>query len=120
MNGIINSHPEKRVPTPMVPEGIGSLVKGEEAGLLERIMPLVRRQSVWLDLGSVERIDAAGIATLITLYRTAQEAGRCFGVINPRPHVREVLTLVGLNRFLLSENAEAGDRSEPELVESAA
>jgi anti-anti-sigma regulatory factor len=120
MNGIISSHPNPQTPNCVVPEGIGSLVRGADVQLLEQIMPLVCRQSVWLDLGSVERIDAAGIAALITLYRTACEAGRCFGVTNPTPHVREILALVGLDRFLLSDKDEEDGCREPELAQSAA
>ena len=75
---------------------------------------------MWLDLGRVERIDAAGIAALITLYRAACEAGQCFGVTNPTPHVREILELVGLDRFLLFDNGDEGGCREPELAQSAA
>jgi anti-anti-sigma regulatory factor len=122
MNGIISSHTNPESSNHVVPEGIGSLVRGAEVDLFEQIMPLVRRQSVWLDLGRVERIDAAGIAVLITLYRAACEAGSCFGVINPSAHVREILTLVGLDRFLLRDGPEPKEDKcgEPELARSAA
>lgn len=120
MNGIVNSHQVPENPNSVVPEGIDSLVRGAEQSLFRQVLPLVRRQSVWLDLGRVERIDAAGIAALITLYRTACAAGRDFGVTNPTPHVREILTLVGLDRFLMhGDQAEEGTR-EPELAQSAA
>jgi anti-anti-sigma factor len=118
MNGVFNSHPTRERAERFVPEGIDSLVKGAETSLLEQLMPVVRRQQVRLDLGSVERIDAAGIAALITLYRTAREAGRCFGVVNPTPHVREILNLVGLSRFLLWDDLEQDGCRE--LAESAA
>jgi anti-anti-sigma regulatory factor len=120
MNGIISSHTNPESPNHIVPEGVGSLVRGGEVDLLEQIMPLLRRQSVWLDLSCVERIDAAGIAALITLYRAACEAGRCFGVINPTAHVREILTLVGLDRFLLLDEPEENGCREAELAQSAA
>lgn len=118
MNGILNSYPIRDSAERVLPEGLNSLVRGAETKLLDQLMPLVRRQQVWLDLACVERIDAAGIAALITLYRTACEAGRCFGVINPTPHVREILTLVGVDRFLLPEGRQGeGCR---ELAETAA
>jgi anti-anti-sigma factor len=118
MNGIFNSYSIGEGVERVVPEGVNSLVRGAEARLLDEMMPLVRRRQVWLDLGGVERIDAAGIAALITLYRVAREAGHCFGVTNPKPHVREILTLVGLDRFLLPDRSE--QEGCPEFAESAA
>jgi len=80
------------------------LVRGNEQVLLTRYIPLVRRQSVILDLCRVQRIDAAGIAALISLHANAYESGHCFTVVNPTPHVAEILSLVGLDRILLSRN----------------
>lgn len=77
------------------------LVRGQEKDLLDRLAPVVRRQSVALDLEGVERIDAAGLAALITLYCDACKAGHSFTVARPGRHVREILTLVGLDRVLL-------------------
>ena len=42
------------------------LVRGHDQDLFARLAPVVRRQSLLLDLELVERIDAAGIAALIT------------------------------------------------------
>jgi anti-anti-sigma factor len=89
------------------------LVRGSEECLLAHLSPLVRRQSVTLDLRPVERIDAAGIAALISLYWRASEAGHCFSVTNPSPHVAEILRLVGLDRILLSHNAVNESHSGP-------
>lgn len=113
-----DSYPEN--PNIVAPDGINSLVRGAEAQLLEQMLPMVRRQSVWLDLGRVERIDAAGIAALITIYRAACDAGRCFGVSNPTPHVKEILRLVGLDKFLMNENSSENGCPEPEMARSAA
>jgi anti-anti-sigma factor len=88
------------------------LVRGNEHGLLARFIPLVRRQSVILDLGRVQRIDAAGIAALISLHANAYEAGHCFTVVNTTPHVAEILSLVGLERILVSRNTV--ERSYPD------
>ena len=114
---------KNRVPAGMEavePEGMTELVRGNEAQFLERIAPLVRVRPVLLDLCGVERIDAAGVAALITLYRTACEAGRRFGVMNPKPHVAEILALLGLDRVLMGGETEAERRCEVELVASAA
>lgn len=77
------------------------LVRGSEQGLLAWLTPLVRRQSVVLDLGAVRRIDAAGVSALLLLYSSARRAGHRFAVTHPAPHVAEVLALVGLKRILL-------------------
>ncbi|HEV2325682.1 MAG TPA: STAS domain-containing protein [Terracidiphilus sp.] len=120
MDGTIHSYSFPESPNRVVPEGVTSLVRGAESHLLEQIMPIVRHRSVWLDLGCVERIDAAGIAALITLYRAARDAGRCFGVTNPNPHVREILRLVGLDRFLMNESSAEAGCPEPDMAQSAA
>ena len=96
------------------------LVRGSEQRLLDRVGPLVRRQSITLDLGSVERIDAAGIAALISLYGSAREAGHRFTVTNASPRVAQILALVGLERILLSQNAVQTSHCAPRLVQSAA
>jgi anti-anti-sigma factor len=86
---------------PAVSAGIAELVRGKEKDLLERLMPLVRRQSVLLDLEPVARIDAAGLAALVTLHCEACKSGHSFAVSNPARHVREILELVGLDRVLV-------------------
>jgi len=96
------------------------LVRGSDRRLVEEMAPMVRREDVALDLRSVERIDAAGIAALISLYRMAEESGHGFSVFNAAPHVLELLELVGLDRVLLSHNAKIDANSGPELAENAA
>jgi anti-anti-sigma factor len=81
------------------------LVRGHDQDLFARLAPVVRRQSLVLDLELVERIDAAGIAALISLYRCATDAGHRFAIFNPSTHVAEILAVVGLDRILLSQNA---------------
>jgi anti-anti-sigma factor len=82
------------------------LVRGHDQDLFARLAPVVRRQSLLLDLELVERIDAAGIAALISLYRCATDAGYNFAVFNPSQRVAEILAVVGLNRILVSQNAD--------------
>ena len=70
-----------------------------------------------LDMSSVERIDAAGIAALISLYAGARDAGHCFTVVNPSPRVAEILALVGLERILVSQNMVVRSHSgQPSIV----
>lgn len=94
------------------------LVRGNEQELLARLTPVVRRQSIALDMNAVERIDAAGLAALITLYCDACKAGHSFSVMRPGRHVREMLALVGLDRILLAKDGEP--RFTTRFEESAA
>jgi anti-anti-sigma factor len=82
-------------------------VRGNEAAILGRLAPLVREQCLLLDFSRVRRIDAAGLAALISLYRTACESGHTFAITNPTPRVAEVLAIVGLDQVLLVDAAEA-------------
>ena len=96
------------------------LVRGNEQGLLARLSPLVRRHSVTLDMSSVERIDAAGIAALISLHAGAHETGHSFTVANLSPHVAEILMLVGLERILVSKYAVTESDSGSQFYRPAA
>ena len=102
------------------PGELTELVRGQEQRLLERVAPLVRRQNVALDLCAVERIDAAGIAALITLYCDACQAGKVFSISNASPRVAEILALVGVDRLLLSHPAGSASQSGPRQCKNAA
>ena len=82
--------------------------------------PLVSDQSVRLDLGSVERIDAAGLAALITLYCDARQAGHDFTISNPSHHVAEILSIVGLNTILNPQHKDERAFGSTQLQETAA
>jgi len=84
---------------------VTELVRGQDRELVEKMTPVVKQRSVALDLGGVDRIDAAGIAALISLYGLERDAGHGFAVANPTAHVKEILALVGLDRILLSQSA---------------
>lgn len=96
------------------------LVRGDEKELLERVAPLVHQQSVQLDLGNIDRIDAAGISALVALYTRANRAGHAFSVCNASARVIEILKLVGLEPILVSHNAIRTSHDEPCLERSAA
>ena len=85
--------------------GVRQLVKGREQEILEELQPLVESRSVRLDLGSIERIDAAGLAALVSLYCAARKAGHDFVVVNPPRHVARVLNIVGLDRVLVTNDS---------------
>lgn len=93
--------------TPVVVTFSSELVRGTEDHWIGQLMPRVRKESVALDLSGVERIDAAGIATLITLYCTSVESGTDFTVVSPSAHVTELLRIVGLESILVGECREA-------------
>lgn len=104
----------------IAPDDPHELVRGLEQPLVERLTPLVRSQSVTLDLTHVERIDAAGISALISLYGLAQNAGNEFAIANASPRVREILSLVGLDRILMSHPAVHAARKDRCFVQPAA
>lgn len=78
------------------------LVRGQEHRLMDELEPVVRHRSVTLDMRQIERIDAAGIAALISLYGAAHSAGHDFTIVNASHRVDEILQIVGLDRILIS------------------
>jgi anti-anti-sigma factor len=104
---IFMNHIEYSTPPTLATVEIADLVRGQEHALVERVAPLARSQSVRLDMHCVERIDAAGIAALITLYRAAHESGHEFSIAHATPRVKEILSLVGILHLLTTEGEEA-------------
>jgi anti-anti-sigma factor len=98
----------------VAPDTMNELVRGEEESLVQRVVPLLREKDVVLDLNRIERIDAAGIAALISLYSAARQHGHSFSVKCVTPRVEEMLSLVRLNDVLISHNAVLA--SQPELA----
>src|SRR5215469_410311 len=88
----------------VAPDNMTELVRGEEECLVQRVAPLLRESDVILDLNQIERIDAAGIAALISLYSTARTQGRTFSIKCVSPRVSELLSLVHLDNVLISHN----------------
>jgi anti-anti-sigma factor len=85
--------------------GVRQLVRGREQAILQELEPLVNSRSVRLDLSSIERVDAAGLAALVSLYCAASKAGHGFTVVNPPRHVARILAIVGLDRILVSNDS---------------
>jgi anti-anti-sigma factor len=106
--------------SPIALPELTELVRGNEQQLLALVQPLVRRQDVLLDFEGIKRIDAAGLASLITLYCSARRAGHRFVVANPSPHVREILALVGLEAMLVSHDASDESYCSQQLRQNAA
>ena len=102
MNCILSELNEDMVAAPL---DMTELVRGNDQRLIQRVAPLLRERSVALDLKLIDRIDAAGIAALISLYRIACSAGHRFTVCNASVRVAEILSLVGLETILVSHHA---------------
>ncbi len=85
--------------------GVHELVKGREQEILGELQQLVESRSVRLDLSSIERIDAAGLAALVSLYCAACKAGYDFAVVDPSRQVGRILAIVGLDRILVTNAA---------------
>ena len=112
----------KRMDTAYVsaPAGMTELVRGSDLKLVVHVEPLARATNVILNFEPIERIDAAGIAALISLYGSARDAGYTFRVCNVRAHVEEVLSLVGLDDILVAGYASWGAPVHTELTQTAA
>ena len=82
----------------VAPDEMTELVRGDEQCLVQRVAPLLREKDVILDLNQIERIDAAGIAALISLYSLARTYGRKFSVKCVSPRVAEMLSPGGSRR----------------------
>ena len=102
------------------PAEMSELVRGASASLLERLGPLAAEGDLTLDLAGVQRIDAAGIGTLLAMYRNAREAGHSFSLINVPARVKNILLLVGLDEILLSHNPVQDSHYGSRLCRSAA
>ena len=89
------------------PNGLTELVRGTDHSLVTELEPMVRKQNVTLDLHSIGRIDAAGIAALISLYGCARDAGHDFSLCNVPARVANILALVGLDGILLTHSADS-------------
>lgn len=98
--------------TVAVPGNLHELVRGQELQLLKALEPAVRNHSVTLDMRQIERIDAAGISSLISLYGAAHAAGHEFAIVNASHRVAEILQIVGLDRILISPEAGSTPQSD--------
>ena len=104
----------------VTPANLTELVRGDDQQLIKRVAPLLQTRSIALDLHCVDRIDAAGITALISLYKSARNAGHLFSIINVNGRVAEILRLVGLDHILVSHNADLESHSGACYERSAA
>ena len=104
----------------VAPGDMTELVRGEEHCLVQRLTPLLREKHVVLDLNRIERIDAAGIAALISLYSAARNHGHIFTIKCVSPRVAEMLSLVRLDDILISHNVVFASQCEAAYERPAA
>lgn len=64
-----------------------------------------------LQLEGVTVLDCAGLQLLLLIHRLAKAGGRAFAVLTPSAAVREALTLVGLQDYIVEAGAESSRRS---------
>lgn len=102
------------------PGAMPELTRENIGYLLEILGPLVLLRNLKLDLTGVERIDAAGISMLLTLYSRAREAGNYFSLVNVPARIVEILSVVGLEPLLLSHNTVQNPQYEAALCRTAA
>jgi anti-anti-sigma factor len=114
---MINSRPNnsRLDSTIQTVSGVRELIKGREREILAELQPLVESHSVRLDLSSVERIDAAGLAALVSLYCAASKAGHDFAVVNPSRHAERILAIVGLDRILVANDSSGALQAVPRI-----
>jgi anti-anti-sigma factor len=95
--------------------GIRELVRGREQEFINELRPLMQSQTVCLDMSKVERIDAAGLAVLISLCRDARLAGHELTVVHPSRQVVRILALVGLDRLIVSGDSARAPGPQPRI-----
>jgi anti-anti-sigma factor len=78
----------------------GRLVLGRATATLENATQSVRARTLVLDLAGVDGIDAAGLGMLIGIKQRLDAAGARLRLVNPRPYVRQMLTMTRLDKVL--------------------
>lgn len=91
----------------------GKLVAGREAAVLNAAVQAQSHRALTIDLAKVSAIDAAGLGTLVGLYRWAAVNGRHLTVANPSRQVRAAVECTGLS-YLLDGSPKASASFEPD------
>jgi anti-anti-sigma factor len=117
MNNILTHAKDLHV---TAPAAFAELVRGNDQRFIGQFCPLVTECNLIIDMTAVQRIDAAGIAALISLYGCAREAGNTFHVSRVNPRVEEILQLVGLDHILVTSDAGRPTAPPPVRMECPA
>jgi anti-anti-sigma factor len=87
-----------------------SLLHGQEHFLLPLAMPAIEQGNLELDLSALEHIDAAGLGMLAVLHQCAQQFGHQLRLLNPTPHICQLLRLTKLDAVFSEKSPEGSDR----------
>jgi anti-sigma B factor antagonist len=66
-----------------------------------------RRESYRIDVSRLRHVSSAGLGLLVSLQEALREYGAMFTLVNPTPHVREVIRLTRLDDSFPIEEREA-------------
>jgi anti-anti-sigma factor len=87
-----------------------SLLHGQEHYLLPIALPAVEQGNLELDLSELEHIDAAGLGMLAVLHECALQCGHTLRLLNPTPHVCQLLRLTKLDAVFNERSQENSAR----------
>jgi len=77
---------------------VGRIVAGPEADTLrEAALSQRKRRAVVLDLAGIDAVDGGGIGLLLFLQGWTRAVGIDLQLLNPAPHIRELLQLTNLD-----------------------
>ena len=77
---------------------VGRIVAGPEADTLrEAALSQRQRRAVVLDLAGIDTVDGGGIGLLLFLQGWTRAVGIDLQLLNPAPHIRELLQLTNLD-----------------------
>lgn len=86
-----------------------SLLHGQEHFLLPLAMPAIEQGNLELDLAQLEHIDAAGLGMLAVLHECARQFGHTLRLLNPNPHICQLLRLTKLDAVFSEKSPEGSD-----------
>jgi anti-anti-sigma factor len=86
--GLVLAMPEGRLDTATAPE------------VEARLLALLARSGVLVDMAGVRFVSSAGLRLLLKAAKTAKATGRAFAVCGLQPPVREVFEVSGFDRIM--------------------
>ncbi|CAB1128687.1 anti-sigma F factor antagonist (spoIIAA-2); anti sigma b factor antagonist RsbV [Candidatus Hydrogenisulfobacillus filiaventi] len=64
-----------------------------------------------LDLAEVPFVDSSGLGVILGRYRRVRQEGRQLAIVNPRPHVRAVFDMAGMDTLMSIAPARPPERA---------
>lgn len=80
--------------------GVTELNAGNAVGFRDQVRAALAgaQNNIDIDLSQMEFVDSAGLGSLVALRKTASEHNGRVRLINPSPHVQQILELTRLHR----------------------